>query len=224
MSNELTTPVEIDTAIAEQLIKVSKAVHKLDSIERQTWMSDWEDKYSAALQVADEETAKADALQALYTGWTRYWHVTNTNGHIHTSTNCSSCFPDTQYGWRTDLSGLTPQEVVDREAYNACSVCMPIAPAEQRAARQAYTKAERERKAAEKAQAKREKELAKIPRQHALAIKVNELFDAFGDNKHGEEGAYRATYQEDPVHGTRFNRGYDTAYFVYSDILERRSR
>lgn len=231
MSNELNTPVEIDTAIAAQLFihaKVQALVERqeryLNSEDAYTRHHFDADKYGAALAQLDAETARLDELQALYTGWERYWHVTNTNGHIHTSQSCTSCFQDTEYAWRTDLSGLTPEEVVEREAYNACSVCMPIAPAEQRAAREYYNRQQREQRAAEKAAAKREKELAKIPRAHSLAIKVNELFDTFGDEKHGEDGAYRATYMEDTPHGKRFVKGYDNAYYVYSDIIERRNR
>lgn len=224
MSNELQTPVQIDTAIAAQLFAVAKADRNLDALERQTWMSDWEDKYADAIRVMEDEHAKLDGLQDLYTGWTRYWHVTNVNGHIHTSQHCTSCFPDTTYAWRTDLSGLTVEEVVEREAYDACTVCMPIAPAEQKAAREYHTKQERERRAAEKAQAKREKELAKVPRAQVLATKVNELLDTFGADKHGETGAYRATYDESGPHGKRFIKGYDSAYFVYSDLLEQRQR
>lgn len=224
MSTSLNTPAEIDTAIAEQLYNLLKAEREVASLDGQTWRTDWATQYGEALENLDAAQAKLDELQSLYTGWSRYWHVSNTNGHIHTSQSCTSCFPDTQYGWRTDLSGLTPEEVVEREAYNACSVCMPIAPAEQRAARQYFNKQERERKAAEKAAAKAAKELAKLPRQQTLALKINELFDAFGDDKHGEDGAYRATYMEDTVHGKRFTKGYDNAYYVYSDIIERRKR
>jgi hypothetical protein len=217
MSNALNSPIEIDTAIAEQLYQVAQAERQVKRIENQTWIENWDEAYAEALENMDAAQAKQDELQSLYTGWTRYWHVTNKNGHIHTSRSCTSCFFDTQYFWRTDLSGLTPEEVVEREAYNACSVCMPIAPAEQRAARTAYTKAERERKAAEKAAAKLEKEIAKIPRQHALALKVNELFDAFGEHVYGEGGAYRATCP-----GERFGKGYGNAFHLYADIVRRR--
>jgi hypothetical protein len=224
MSNSLTTPTEIDTAIAEQLFQVAKAKQPVELQERYlhnehlSYKFD-EAKYGEALRAHDQEIEKLNDLRDLYTGWSRYYHVTNNNGHIHTSQSCTSCFPDTRYVWRTDLSGLTPEQVVEREAYNACSVCMPIAPAEQRAARTAYTKAERERKAAEKAAAKAEKELAKLPRQQALAIKVNELFDAFGDQVYGDGGAYEATYP-----GNRFGKGYDTAFHTYTDIIDRRNR
>jgi len=176
MSNLSTqTPVQIDTALAELLYEESKARRTLDSMNErviQRREADASGKFWPYSAPSEEEVreahsalaaviAKIGPLEAEYERrpWRRYWHVTNANGHIHTSQSCTSCFPDTQYGWRTDLSGLTDVEVVEREAYNACSVCMPIAPAEQKAARERYNreqrearKAEREAKADEKAE------------------------------------------------------------------------
>lgn len=223
MSKTPQTPVEIDTAIAEQLFTLAKAERDVQAQEQRTYSYDL-DKHASALAALDREQAKLDELQNLYTGWTRYWHVTNTNGHIHTSQSCTSCFMDTQYGWRTDFSGLTVEQVVEREAYNACTVCMPIAPAEQKAAREYYNAQQRAAKKAEKDAARRVKDLAKADRAHSLAIKVDELIETFGEATHGEDSAYRATYDESTPHGKRFFRGYDNAYHVYSDIIERRTR
>src|SRR3954463_6325870 len=138
MSN-LTTPVEIDTAIAERSMLVVKAER---AVAQQVNYRDHEspsyrhyfeqDKLDAAKRTYDLAVASLHEVEALYTGWPRYYHVTNANGHIHTDMYCTSCFPDTQYNWRVDLSGLSVEQVVKQEAHNACSVCMPIAPAEQR--------------------------------------------------------------------------------------------
>jgi hypothetical protein len=61
---------------------------------------------------------------------------------------------------------------VEREAHNACSVCMPIAPAEQRAARERYNAEQRDAKARER-QAKKDAKAAKAldrARKHALKV------------------------------------------------------
>jgi hypothetical protein len=121
----------------------------------------------AEAELAEIKTQCAE-LEAQYTGWPRYYHVQNVNGHIHTSMSCSSCFFDTQFGWRTDLSGLTPEQVVKLEAYNACTVCMPIAPAEQKAARLSQ---KNEAKAARAAERKAKTD-AKEAKAAARAIKV----------------------------------------------------
>lgn len=154
-----------------------------------------EDEQEALNDLAQAKD-KAWPLEVEYgrRAWPRYWHVTNANGHIHNSRNCSSCFPDTQYAWRTDLSGLTEQEVVDREAYNACSVCMPIAPAEQKAARGRYNKEQREQRAAEK-QAKKDEKLAK---QAERAIKFLAKVDKIVE---GNYGSWEIIFRDYSLHG-----------------------
>lgn len=183
----LTTPVEIDTAIAAKLALLQRAEQKVTTQEgylasesAYTRLHFDEDKYAEALEQFDTLSAENEALQALYTNWPRYWHVTNVNGHIHTSQSCSSCFPDTRFSWRTDLSGLTPEQVVEREAYNACSVCMPIAPAEQKAARTRYNAEQRAARKAEKDQKASEKLRKAAERAQKLVAKVDAWYESQG--------------------------------------------
>lgn len=74
-------------------------------------------------------------------GWTRAFLVSNTNGHVHSSMRCSTCFTPgwdnsgnyregTRYHWVTDLSGATEDEVVEAAGERACTVCYPSAPVE----------------------------------------------------------------------------------------------
>jgi hypothetical protein len=173
------TPTEIDAEIYRLQFERAKVSSRIASYERYRDSEREYDRLRFPVEVWREVcaqrsvlNAQIDELQSKYTGWPRYWHVTNSNGHIHTSLHCSSCFYDTQYVWRTDLSGMTPQEVVDAEAHNACTVCMPIAPVEQRAARERFTQAQRAAKKAEretkadakllKAAERAQKQLAKI--------------------------------------------------------------
>jgi hypothetical protein len=92
--------------------------------------------------------------------WSRFYLVCNSNGHIHSSVNCSTCYDTTQYSWLTSLSGLTEEDAVKAEGEVLCSVCFPSAPVawtngisrrdkEAKAQRDAE-KAERQRKKAEK--------------------------------------------------------------------------
>lgn len=169
--------------------------------------------------------------------WQRYWHVTNNNGHIHRNQSCTSCFPDTQYAWRTDLSGLSEAEVVEREAYNACSVCMPIAPAEQKAARERYAreqndarKAERQAKKdakATKALARAEKHVEKvIAAMREMTGEINgEVFEivhvfkrdfsVYGHD--GRKGVYERTYDLPSTVG-------DTLYYLAETLCEGKDR
>jgi hypothetical protein len=181
----LQTPVEIDTKLAELQFEASKCNAVIARYENAP--DDWarsrlESSYDDALDRLFDLQAEIAPLEAEYLSrrWPRYWHVSNVNGHIHNSLHCSSCFPDTRYGWRTDLSGLTEEEVVEREAYNACSVCMPIAPAEQKAARERHNQEQRDAKAAER-QAKKDAKAEKARERAAkLVDKVAKEIEKMG--------------------------------------------
>lgn len=67
-------------------------------------------------------------LQNLYTGWSRFFLVTSSPGHVHSSTSCSTCRPTTTYGWLPDLSGKTEKTAVKQLGPNLCSICFPTAP------------------------------------------------------------------------------------------------
>ncbi|QDF18687.1 hypothetical protein SEA_PUPPER_201 [Gordonia phage Pupper] len=102
-----TTIVQIDTRIAE----LSAEVARIEAILGQ------------ARKVLAVETDK-------YEGWSRYYLVTG--GHLHASTNCSTCFVTTEFQWLTDLSGLSRKEIVELAGERACTVCFPDAPVEAR--------------------------------------------------------------------------------------------
>lgn len=95
-------------------------------------------------------------------GWSRYYLVTNANGHVHRELTCSTCYPDTQYAWLPSLSGCDERAMVDEWGERACTVCFPNAPTYPRfsepsradmeeTARRDAEKALREAKRAEKA-------------------------------------------------------------------------
>lgn len=61
-------------------------------------------------------------------GWNRAFLVANANGHVHSSTSCSTCRPTTQYAWMTDYSGADEKAIVADAGYRACTTCYPTAP------------------------------------------------------------------------------------------------
>jgi hypothetical protein len=70
-------------------------------------------------------------IDSLYTGWSRFFVVTSSNGHIHSSTHCSTCRVTTTYGWLPQLSGKDMAEAIEHfgpAAEALCSVCFPDAP------------------------------------------------------------------------------------------------
>ncbi|GAA1979072.1 hypothetical protein [Kitasatospora viridis] len=87
------------------------------------------------LQDAEKSIAAIEAEQAPYDaefarrgGWTRAFIVTNVDGHVHKTMDCSTCRPSTQFAWLTDYSGGTEQQVVEDAGERACTVCYPSAP------------------------------------------------------------------------------------------------
>lgn len=90
------------------------------------------DRITAELEVADEAYVAAQAalleVEREYTGWSRFFLVKASNGHIHSSLHCSTCFSTTEYGWLTDVSGLSEAEAVAAHGERLCTVCFPSAP------------------------------------------------------------------------------------------------
>lgn len=90
-------------------------------------------------EIADKVPAiKATALpyEAEYVqrgGWSRFFLVTSSAGHIHSSQSCSTCNLRTTYGWYPDFSGQTMAEAIAAwdergSAEVLCSTCFPDAP------------------------------------------------------------------------------------------------
>lgn len=67
-------------------------------------------------------------LEAQYTGWSRFFLVTSSTGHVHSSTHCSTCRPTTAFGWLPELSGKTEKVAVKELGPNLCSICFASAP------------------------------------------------------------------------------------------------
>ncbi len=83
-----------------------------------------------AIAAALSDIAEAEQL---YTGWSRYFLVTSSSGHIHSSLHCSTCRPTTTFGWLPELSGRDEAQAVDACGPTLCSVCFPEAPLDWRA-------------------------------------------------------------------------------------------
>ena len=108
------------------------------------------DKSAEALAKRAELTAEltrlsneAMKLEESYTGWSRFFLVTSSVGHIHSSRSCSTCRPTTTFGWLPGLSGKTEAEAVEAHGPALCSVCFPSAPVEWTSAKITKAKAEK---------------------------------------------------------------------------------
>jgi hypothetical protein len=103
-------------------------------------------KLAERTAVAEDIKAEIEALEDLYTGWSRFFVVTSSSGHIHSSMHCSTCYHTTTYGWLPELSGKTEAEAVEAHGPALCSVCFPSAPVDMVGGK--ITKAQAAKKAA----------------------------------------------------------------------------
>ena len=62
--------------------------------------------------------------------WTRAFLVLASNGHVHSSMDCNTCFPTTRYNWLVQYSNDDENTIVEDAGQDACTVCYPSAPAE----------------------------------------------------------------------------------------------
>lgn len=103
---------------------LADAVTAADDTRRANALDDFE----IARVVYGATVAEVERLNRLYTGWSRFFLVTNTNGHIHSSMECTTCYPTTEFAWLPTLSGLTEADAVAAQGEILCSVCFPSAP------------------------------------------------------------------------------------------------
>jgi hypothetical protein len=169
-------------------------------------------------------------------GWTRAFLVTNQNGHVHKSMDCSSCFKPgydnsgnyrvgTRYHWVTELSDATEAEVVKAAGSDACTVCYPSAPVEDLKRERTIFSPEE----VDKQKAREEREQAKIARDKAKIEKAatadgSELVVPRGRWKeHFKTERAATTYAVDKIvdatYGWRKDQGMDPEYAEGVDMI-----
>jgi hypothetical protein len=75
------------------------------------------------------EIARLDAIYD-QDPWTRAFLVINSNGHVHSSMDCNTCFATTRYQWLIQYSNDDEKTIVEDAGQDACTICYPSAPAE----------------------------------------------------------------------------------------------
>lgn len=63
-------------------------------------------------------------------GWSRFFLVTSSDGHIHRSTGCQTCTLATEFRWLPELSDETEADAVAAHGPLLCTICFPSAPVE----------------------------------------------------------------------------------------------
>lgn len=136
----------------------------------------------AALPKAREATAAAEEK---YQGWSRFFLVTNANGHIHKSMSCSTCVPGkTRFAWLPQLSGLEQKDAVEDQGERLCTVCFPDAPSAWTDAKGYYQRLGKEAREAKQAerQGKKDEKAARAAERR----KTHHYFIRFHRKSDGE--------------------------------------
>lgn len=240
--------VAVDTKIAELEQQAARmelavgnaaaAVHRSAGDKRVRFEGEmqWMMTLSQCLKVASRATvgefdqtkatllAKEKELRdehAKYAGWSRYYLVTNVNGHIHSSTRCSTCTYTTRFAWLTALSGATEAEAVEAEGGRLCTVCFPTAPVEWTEGYAKKSKVEAAAARDAKAVAKAEKEAKKAAfwAERHFGVRFTRtdgsvFFHNDYDWNHGHKGMTRKSAIRDAASSNAINDAYGTAVAV----------
>lgn len=131
--------VKIDTELSSWYDKRWDLVNKLE-------LESYKNSYATSIEKIEKSIQKIaeikleiskinieiSKLNAIYDQdpWTRAFLVINSNGHVHSSMDCNTCFPTTKYQWLVQYSNDDEKTIVEDAGQDACTICYPSAPAE----------------------------------------------------------------------------------------------
>ncbi len=123
------------------------------------------DTYISTLDAIGEAQRRISVLEDVFFtyGWSRAFIVSG--GHVHSSTNCHTCFTITVFYGVPQCSGMNEDEIVELAGERACTVCYPTAPVDVlKRKSQLFTRdeAEKQRLSDERAAKRNAKEAAKV--------------------------------------------------------------
>ena len=123
-------------------------------------------------------------LDAIYDQdpWTRAFLVLASNGHVHSSMDCNTCFPTTRYQWLIQYSNDDENTIVEDAGKDACTICYPSAPAEVLNRPSRIVTADKVAKAQAKAE-RDAKKLARIAKEKASAPTASGEFLIYKEGK-----------------------------------------
>jgi hypothetical protein len=191
--------VKIDTELSSWYDKRWDLISKLESAEDS--IKFYEKYYPTSvekIQESIEKVAKIKSeifkvnieikkLNAIYDQdpWTRAFLVINSNGHVHSSMDCSTCFETTRYNWLIQYSNDDEKTIVEDAGKDACTICYPSAPADVLNRPSRIVTADKIAKAQAKAE-RDAKKAARIAKEKANAPTASGEFLYFKDGKYTE--------------------------------------
>jgi hypothetical protein len=136
--------LEIDTELSNLyndewriLEKIAGYKDTLDFyIKNPKYASDNVEHYEKEIEILKQKLVpirkRQKELDAIYDQdpWTRAYLVVSSDGHVHSTRDCSTCFPQTRYAWLIQYSNDDEKTIVEDAGEDACTVCYPSAPAE----------------------------------------------------------------------------------------------
>lgn len=154
-------------------IRAANDIANVQPWSRTSWTDAIAAIASAQTAIDTANTTIEECEKAWYTGgmWSRFFLVTSSDGHIHSSLSCHTCHDTTTYAWLPDLSGLTMADAVAEHGEILCSVCFPDAPVAWTNGESKATIAAKAARTAEKA-ARDAKRLAKLLRTDGTVLRV----------------------------------------------------
>jgi hypothetical protein len=189
--------VKIDTQLSSWYDKRWDAISKLESAEDS--IKFYEKYYPTSVEKIQESRDKAakvkleisfinieiGKLNAIYDQdpWTRAFLVIASNGHVHSSMDCSTCFPTTRYQWLIQYSNDDEATIVEDAGKDACTICYPSAPAEVLNRPSRIVTADKVAKAAAKAE-RDAKKAARIAKEKANAPTASGEFLTYKEGKY----------------------------------------
>jgi hypothetical protein len=133
-------------------------------------------------------------------GWSRFYQVFGPKGHVHRSTECTTCFETTQFGWVTEMSAMTDDEAVSLAGERCCTICFPEAPVAGSGSQLKDLEPE-------------EKKIARANRQRRIAEKKVRLLGPDGKKSKIEIGRYTMSTPSN-VYSARFQLTLDTNWEI----------
>ena len=189
--------VKIDTELSSWYNKRWDLSSKLDSAEdtkkfyEKHYPTRVEEIEKAAEKIAviESEISKVNVeiskLNKIYNQdpWTRAFLVINSNGHVHSSMDCNTCFATTRYNWLVQYSNDEESTIVEDAGQDACTICYPSAPAEVLNRPSRIVTADKIAKAAAKAE-RDAKKVARIAKEKASAPTASGEFLTYKEGKY----------------------------------------
>ena len=188
--------VKIDTELSSWYGKRWDLISKLESAEDS--IKFYEKYYSTSVEKIQESIEKVakikseiyavnveiSKLNKIYDQdpWTRAFLVLASNGHVHSSMDCSTCFSTTRYQWLIQYSNDDENTIVEDAGCDACTICYPSAPAEVLNRPSRIVTADKVAKAQAKAE-RDAKKVARIAKEKASAPTASGEFLLYKEGK-----------------------------------------